>query len=85
MRAIFSVVSLMVVLAVVGVLVKKQLNAPPLAPASLERPGQLDAILTPPVAAMDSSPQATSQQMQQQIRQSIENSMQQARPMPDDE
>lgn len=84
MRAIFSVVSLIIVLAVVGVLVKKQLNAPPLAPASLERPGQLDAIRTPPVAATGTSPQATSQQLQQQIRQSIENSVRQARPMPDD-
>jgi hypothetical protein len=84
MRAIFSVVSLMIVLAVIGVLVKKQLNVPPLAPASFERPGQLESIRTPPVAASGTSPQVTSQQLQQQIRQSIDASMQQARPMPDD-
>jgi hypothetical protein len=84
MRAIFSVVSLMIVLAVVGVLAKKQLTAPPPVPASLEQPGQLDAMRTPPVAAAGTSPQAASQQMQQQIRQSIEDSMRQARPMPDD-
>ncbi|MDO8251232.1 MAG: hypothetical protein Q7T78_16140 [Rhodoferax sp.] len=74
----------MIVLAVVGVLVKKQLNAPPLVPASFERPGKPESIRTPPVAATGNSPQAASQQLQQQIRQSIEESMQQARPMPDD-
>ncbi|MBT9476000.1 hypothetical protein [Polaromonas sp.] len=84
MRAIFSVVSLMIVLAVVGVLVKKQLQAPPLGPASLERPDQLDSILTPPVDATGSRPQATNEQLQQQIGQSIESSMRQARPIPDD-
>jgi hypothetical protein len=84
MRAIFSVVSLMIVLAAVGVLVKKQLDTQPLVPASFERPGQLDSIRTPPVAASGANPKAASQQMQQQVRQSIEDSMQQARPMPDD-
>lgn len=84
MRAIFSVVSLIIVLAMVGVLAKKQLTAAPLKPASLERPSQLEAIQTPPLAASGSSPQAASQQMQLQIRQSIEDSMRQARPMHDD-
>lgn len=84
MRGIFSVVGLMIVLAVVGVLVKKQLNAPPLIPASFERPGQLESVRTPPTAATGTSPQVASQQLQQQIRQSIDASMQQARPMPDD-
>lgn len=69
MRALFGVVSLLLVLAIVGVLAKKQLSPAPLAPAS----------------AVGSTPQQQSQQIQQQYRQKLEGAMQQARPMPDAE
>jgi len=85
MRAIFGVLSLMIVLLVVGVLVKKQLSPSPVAPVSLQRPAQVDSPLTPPATAPGSSPQAQSQQLQQQIRQSLESAMQQARPLSDDQ
>ena len=74
MRGIFSVVSLLVVLAVVGLLVKKQLGStvavPPAAGA--------------PASAAAASPQAQSEQIQQQVRQAVEGAMQQARPVPDE-
>lgn len=72
MRALFSIVSLLVVVAVVGVLVKKQLGSQVLA--------------TPPAAGMPAgaTPQAQSQQVQQQVQQAVEGAMQ-ARPMPVDD
>jgi hypothetical protein len=78
MRAIFGVLSLLIVVAIIGVLAKKQLSPAPvkLAPA--------DAGLALPALAADATPQQQSQQIQNQVRQSIENTMQQARPMPED-
>lgn len=69
MRALFGIVSLLVVLAIVGVLAKKQL-------------GGTGAVV--PGATPGATPQQQSQQVQQQIQQSVEGAMQQARPMPDD-
>ncbi len=69
MRALFSVVGLLLVLVIVGVLVKKQLSSAPLMPTS----------------AVGSTPQQQSQQIQQQFRQKLESAMQQSRPMPDDQ
>ncbi len=68
MRALFSIVSLLIVLAIVGVLAKKQLG------------GTASVI---PGATPGATPQQQSQQVQQQIQQSVEGAMQ-ARPMPDD-
>lgn len=68
MRVILGVLSLLLVLATVGVLVKKQMGALPVAPT----------------LAPAASPQQQSQQLQQQVRQSVEGSLQQARPMPED-
>ena len=78
MRAIFGVLSLLMVVAVIGVLAKKQISPAPvkLAPA--------DAGLAVPAPADGATPQQQSQQIQNQVRQSIENTMQQARPMPED-
>jgi hypothetical protein len=75
MRAIFSIVSLLVVLAIVGILVKKQLGS--------------QVVVTPPAAGMPAvsagaTPQAQSQQAQQQVKQAVEGAMQ-ARPMPTDD
>lgn len=69
MRAVFGIVGLLIVLAIVGVLAKKQLGS---------------AASVVPGAAPAASPQQQSQQMQQQIKQTVEGTLQQARPMPDD-
>lgn len=78
MRGIFSILSLLVVVAIVGVLVKKQLSPVPVkvAPA--------DGALVLPALASGATPRQQSQQIQQQLRESLDNSLQQARPMPDD-
>ena len=68
MRALFSIVSLLIVLAIVGVLAKKQLG------------GTASVI---PGATPGATPPQQTQQVQQQIHQSVEGAMQ-ARPMPDD-
>jgi hypothetical protein len=69
MRALFGIVSLLVVLAVVGVLAKKQLGS---SPAAL------------PATTPGATPQQQSQQVQEQFKQSLEGALQQARPTPDD-
>lgn len=71
MRAVFTVLGLVVVLAVVGVLARKQLSAG----------------VAPPVAGVAGGPggaAATPQQQVQQFQKAAEAAMQQARPMPDD-
>ncbi|MFY3384976.1 hypothetical protein [Paracidovorax sp. MALMAid1276] len=81
MRGMFGMVGLVVVLALVGVLVKKQMTAtrapvqavPALAPASAQAPAQAATV------------RDQSQQIQQQVRQQMDTLMQQTRPMPDEE
>lgn len=76
MRAILGFAGLLVALAVVGVLVKKQL--------SVARPPVLQA---PATATTDGAPATVreqSQQVQQQYRQVIEGAMQAPRSMPED-
>ena len=75
MRAVFAVLSLLIVVVVVGLLAKKQLIGLSAAPASLQAPA----------AAPGAGPQSQSLQIQQQVRQTVEGAMQQARPMPDDQ
>ena len=81
MRAIFGVLSLLIVLAVVGVLVKKQLSSTQQAIPALTLPA-------PSAGSTDTKPAATvqeqSQQIQQQYKQALEGAMQQARPMPEE-
>jgi hypothetical protein len=72
MRAVFGVLGLLIVLAVVAQLAKKQMGA-----VSINAPGIA-------VPASGATPQQQSQQLQKQIGQSVENSLQQARPMPED-
>jgi hypothetical protein len=84
MRAIFGVLSLLIVLVVVGVLAKKQLGALSAAPVHIQVPTSADSAVTLPAASPGATPQAQSVQMQQQIRQAVETTMQLARPMPDD-
>ena len=74
MRGLFGIVGLLLTLAIVGVLAKKQMGA-------------LTTVAPP--AGFASAPagatvQQQSQLIQQQVKQSVENTMQQARPMPDD-
>jgi len=74
MRGIFSLVGLLVVLAIVGLLVKKQMSTQVAVPAA---PGM-------PAVSADAPPQVQSQQAQQQVKQAVEGALQQARPMPDE-
>jgi hypothetical protein len=80
MRAIFSILSLLVVVALVGMLAKKQLHAVsdihPAVPANT--PGSL------PTTAPEATVQQQSLQVQQQVKRSVEESLQQTRPVPDD-
>ena len=71
MRVVFGVLSLLVVVAIIGVLAKKQLGAgvaPPVSPAAAGAP-----VLS-----------GTPQQQVQQFKQAAEAAVQQPRPMPDD-
>jgi hypothetical protein len=74
MRAMFSIVGLLVVLATVGFLVKKQLGSQL---ASQPAAGV-------PAAPGSATPQEQSRQVQQQVKQSVDSMMQQPRPLPDD-
>ena len=78
MRAIFGVLSLLIVLAAIAFLVKKQ-QAPPLLKTV---PAVTSAIL--PTPDQGATPQQQSQLIQQQVRQSLDSALQQARPMPED-
>nr|WP_295781631.1 hypothetical protein [Rhodoferax sp.] len=74
MRGLFGVVGLLLTLAIIGVLAKKQMGA-------------LTTVAPP--AGFASAPagatvQQQSQLIQQQVKQSVEAQMQQARPMPDE-
>lgn len=70
MKAVFSIVGLLVVVAIVGLVAKKQLTAG-VAPAAV------------PGAAGTSLPTGTPQQQVQQFQQAVQGAMQQSRPMPD--
>ena len=78
MRVLFGVVSLLVVVAIAAVLAKKQLSPVPVPPVSV------DGSVSLPLPSAGSTPQQQSQQIQQQVRQRLENTLQQARPMPED-
>ena len=79
MRALISLASLLVVLALIGVLVKKQLATTQAPVPALQAPGA--AAPTGSVGAQSQQ----SQQIQQQVQQQMEGLMQKSRPLPDDE
>ena len=81
MKAIFSILGLLIVVAITGMLVKKQFAASSSATVKLQDGSQV----TLPIAAPGATAQQQSQQIQQQIKQSVEASMQQSRPVPDEE
>jgi hypothetical protein len=75
MRIMFGLMGLVVVLAIVGILSKKQLGAV----SNIKVPQTAQApILVDPNASV----KAQSQQIQDQVKQQVENAMQQARPEP---
>jgi hypothetical protein len=71
MRAVFSILGLVVVVAIVGLIAKKQLTAG-VAPASGGS------------AAGVAAPTGTPKQQVEQFQNAVQGAMQQARPMPDD-
>lgn len=81
MRAVFGLVGLLVALAIVGILAKKQLGATRTPVPSLQLPVTPDSAVAPAPAG---TVREQSQQVQQQVKQQMEGLMQQARPMPDD-
>jgi hypothetical protein len=74
MRVIFGVLSLLVVVAIIGVLAKKQLGAvaPVAGPPPATAPGTIAA------------PTGTPQQQVQQFKNAVEGALNQPRPMADD-
>ena len=88
MRAIFGVLSLVLVLGTVGWLSKTKLTSTRQTMPSLAAPGAISSGVpasAPAATVREQSQQMQQmQQMQQQIKQSVEAAMQQARPMPDD-
>ena len=82
MRAIFGVLSLVVVLLVVVVLAKKQLTSTQQAVPALALPALTSSDGAP--VKQGATPQEQAQQVQQQYKQAIDNAMQQPRAMPDD-
>lgn len=72
MRTIVGVLSLLIAVAIVAVLAKKQMGALTVAPTGM------------PAAPASATMPQQSQQLQQQVKQSVETTLQQARPMPDE-
>lgn len=72
MRAIFGVLSLLVVVAIVGMLAKKQLTAGVAPPV-------------PGAEAGSTAPAATPRQQVQQFEQALQGAVQQPRAMPDND
>jgi len=72
MRIVFGALSLLIVLAIVGVLAKKQLTAiAPAAPSNAP-------------AGTVAAPSGTPQQQVQQVQQAVQSAVQQPRPVPDE-
>ena len=84
MRVVLGILSLLIVLATVGLLAKKQMSGLSAAPTRAQAPMASDPMASVPVPLPGATPQAQSQQIQQQVRQTVEGTLQQARPMPDD-
>jgi len=75
MRVVFGVLSLLIVVAIIGILAKKQLGAvaPVAAPAA-----------SPAADGTMARPAGTPAQQVQQFQKGVEATMQQARPMPEE-
>jgi multidrug efflux pump subunit AcrB len=77
MRVMFGVLSLLIVVAIVGLLAKKQLG-------HATAPVVIPQVSGAPVAPTGATPAQQSQQLQQQVKKDVESLLQQARPMPED-
>ena len=84
MRVALGVLSLLIVLATVGLLAKRQMSGLSAAPTRAQAPMASDPMVPAPVPLPGATPQAQSHQIQQQVLQAVEGTLQQARPMPDD-
>ena len=85
MRAMLGLVGLVVVLAIVGVLARKQTSALR-SGTPVNMPAAATSAASEPLAVQPGgNVQQQSQQIQQQVRQQVESALQQARPMPDEE
>ena len=73
MRVVFGVLSLLIVVAIIGILAKKQLSS--IAPAAAPAPAADGSM---------AAPTGTPKQQVQQFKQAVDAQMQQARPMPDE-
>ena len=82
MRAVVGIVSLVVVLAAVGLLVKKQLAASRVVAPSVSSPS-VAGDAAPLAADPKAHVKVQSQQIQQQYKQALDAAMQQARPADD--
>ena len=80
MRAIFSILGLLVVVAVVGFLARKQMHDV----SQISVQPQDGALVLMPKTTPGATPQQQSVQIGQQVKQSIEAAMQQQRPQVDD-
>jgi hypothetical protein len=80
MRAIFSIVGLLVVVAVVGMLAKNQFHTV----ADIHPIQQDSSTIALPTTALGATVQQQSLQIQQQVKQAVEDSLQQTRAVPDD-
>lgn len=80
MRGLFGLVGLLVALAVVGVLVRKQMTTVKVPVPSLQTP----ADSTAHAASAPGHHAMQSQQITQQVKQAVESAMQ-ARPMPEED
>lgn len=79
MRGLFGLVGLLVVLAVVGTLVRKQMTAVRIAVPAQQMPADVPAL----AASATGNVAEQSQQIQQQVKQAMENAMQ-VRQVPDE-
>ena len=80
MRGMFGLVGLLLVVAIVGLLAKKNLSSLTGAPA----PAATSAGVALPTTTPGATVKEQSQQIQQQVKQQVETAVQQPRPMPED-
>lgn len=80
MRILFGVLSLLIVVAVLGTLAKKQLGGVSAITTNSGEAGQMESPASAPVG----NTRQQSQQIQQQVKQSLDAAMQQARPATDE-
>jgi len=77
MRGLFSVLGLLLVVAIVGLLAKKQFSA-------MSQASAPPSAVSAPAPGTVVMPSGTPQQQVRQVEQSVQGLMQQARPMPED-